>query len=182
MSMSAGVAGSGTSTMAGRDKRGYSAALRASRVFLDGLDQGGSPHSPVLTSSSARVLAELAKQPNGARGEVMFKFPNFGHSMAYEIVDGVPHIFDSQKGTLYNASTKYVESKWDGFTGAEIRRLDNVPLDLNFLSRWATNTGSKPQAPRVSKNPMADAIDEVTPADAASILTNLGIKIPGVNK
>jgi hypothetical protein len=61
--------------------------------------------------------------------------------MAYEVVDGVPHIFDSQKGTLYNSS-KMVESKWDGFHGAEITRLDNVDLDLNFLTRWATNTGS----------------------------------------
>jgi hypothetical protein len=94
-------------------------------------------------SSSRKVLEALAQQPNGARGEVLFKFPSFGHSMAYEVVDGVPHIFDSQKGQLYNAATKMVESKWDGFTAAEIRRLDNVDLDLNFLTRWATNVGGK---------------------------------------
>jgi hypothetical protein len=80
----------------------------------------------------------LAKQPNGARGEVLFKFPTFGHSMAYEVVKGVPKIFDSQKGKMYDAATR-VESHWDGFNAAEIRRLDNVKLDLNFLSRWATN-------------------------------------------
>lgn len=89
-------------------------------------------------SSSKKVLAELAKQPEGARGEVLFKFPGFGHSMAYEIVDGAPKIFDSQKGTMYDA-VKKVESKWDGFTAAEIRRLDNLDLDLNFLTRWSTN-------------------------------------------
>jgi len=89
-------------------------------------------------SDSLPVLKELAKQPNGARGEVVFKFSTFGHSMHYEIVDGVPHIFDSQKATVYDA-TKRVESKWDGFSAAEIRRLDNLDLDLNFLSRWATN-------------------------------------------
>jgi hypothetical protein len=71
----------------------------------------------------------------------VFKFPKFGHSMAYEIVNGVPHIFDSQKGTLYNA-THMVETKWDGFTAAEIRRLDNVDLDIGFLTRWATNVGA----------------------------------------
>lgn len=97
-------------------------------------------------SNSAKVLEELAKQPNGARGEVVFKFPQFGHSMAYEVVDGVPHIFDSQKGTLYNASTKMVESKWDGFHSAEITRLDNVDLDVNFLTRWATNAKTTEEA------------------------------------
>jgi hypothetical protein len=56
-------------------------------------------------------------------------------------VNGVPHIFDSQKGTLYNA-THMVETKWDGFTAAEIRRLDNVDLDIGFLTRWATNVGA----------------------------------------
>jgi hypothetical protein len=94
-------------------------------------------------SSSKKVLEALAQQPNGARGEVLFKFPGFGHSMAYEVVDGVPHIFDSQKATLYNAATKMVESKWDGFTGAEITRLDNVDMDLKFLTRWATNVRGK---------------------------------------
>jgi hypothetical protein len=110
------------------------ANVKAGRPIWKGVDE-----AKATVSSSQKVLEELAKQPSGARGEVVFKFPGFGHSMAYEIVDGVPHIFDSQKGTLYNASTKMVESKWDGFTGAEIMRLDNVNLDLNFLTRWATN-------------------------------------------
>lgn len=94
-------------------------------------------------SSSKSVLEALAQQPSGARGEVVFKFPTFGHSMAYEVVNGVPHIFDSQKGTLYNAAGKMVESKWDGFDSAEIMRLDNVDLDIDFLTRWATNVGGK---------------------------------------
>jgi hypothetical protein len=115
--------------------------------MLENLRRGKNVIGDVGTiSSSKQVLQELAKQPNGARGEVVFRFPGFGHSMAYEVVDGVPHIFDSQKGTLYNEATKMVESKWDGFHGAEITRLDNVDLDLNFLSRWATNTGGKPRS------------------------------------
>lgn len=138
-SMSTSVIKTGGSNVAPGDKR----IAPGAKILLDGLK--AKPGKSLLeggtasVSSSKRVLEELAKQPNGARGEVMFKFPGqFGHSMAYEIVDGVPHIFDSQKGTLYNAS-KAVESKWDGFDAAEIRRLDNVDLDLNFLTRWADN-------------------------------------------
>lgn len=112
--------------------------IKAGRPIWAGINEANA-----TVSSSKKVLEELAKQPNGARGEVLFKFPSFGHSMAYEIVDGKPHIFDSQKGTLYHAAGKMVESKWDGFTGAEITRLDNAHLDLKFLSRWATNIGGQ---------------------------------------
>jgi hypothetical protein len=146
-SLSTTVREKGISALAPGDKR----AVPGAKIVLENLThpaptvseilKRGSSAVPDTLSSSKKVLDELAKQPNGARGEVMFKFPNFGHSMAYEIVDGVPHIFDSQKGTLYNSATKMVESKWDGFTGAEIRRLDNLDLDMNFLSRWATNMG-----------------------------------------
>ena len=142
MSMSRSVVDTGFSSVASGDKR----TNPLKKILLDKLDT----YQPLVLhpdgsitggtiSSSKRVLEELAKQPNGARGEVLFKFPQFGHSMAYEIVDGVPHIFDSQKGTLYNAATKMVESKWDSFTAAEITRLDNADLDLKFLARWATD-------------------------------------------
>jgi hypothetical protein len=137
-SLSTAVVETGTSSVARGDRRNRSIA----KILVDGLANKDMMRSSTL-SSSQKVLEELAKQPNGARGEVMFKFPTFGHSMAYEIVDGTPHIFDSQKGTLYNSATKMVETKWDGFHGAEITRLDNADLDLNFLSRWATNVGGK---------------------------------------
>jgi hypothetical protein len=148
-------------TGATQKARGDTRINPVKKIVLDGLKRSPAEESKALTralsklgpnddimatinkhgyqSSSKKVLEELAKQGNGARGEVVFRFDNFGHSMAYEVVDGVPHIFDSQKGTLYNAAGKMVESKWDGFHGAEITRLDNVDLDLNFLSRWATN-------------------------------------------
>lgn len=141
MSMSQSVVDTGFSSVAKGDTR----INPLKKILLDGLD---TYENPVLhpggkitggnISSSAKVLAEIAKQPHGARGEVLFKFEGFGHSMAYENIHGVPHIFDSQKGTLYNAS-KMVESKWDGFHSAELTRLDNVDLDINFLTRWATN-------------------------------------------
>jgi hypothetical protein len=143
LSVSQSIVTAGESTVAKGDKR----VRPIAKKVLEGLSDEGDLNARVdrllnignkAQSSSHKVLEELAKQPNGARGEVLFRFPSFGHSMAYEIVDGVPHIFDSQKGTLYNAS-HLVESKWDGFHSAEITRLDDADLDLTFLSRWATN-------------------------------------------
>lgn len=140
MSMSEAVVNTGFSSVAKGDTR----VNPLKKILLDGLDNQVGGHTiGGYTSSSKRVLEELAKQPHGSRGEVVFKFGGFGHSMAYENINGVPHIFDSQKGTLYNAATKMVESKWDGFSAAEITRLDNVDMDINFLTRWATNVGGK---------------------------------------
>ena len=135
MSMSEAVVKTGGSTVA----RGDTRINPVPKILLDKLG-GGGPGGTKLGYGSKRIFEELGKQPNGARGEVLFKFPGFGHSMAYEVVNGKPHIFDSQKGT-YHDLTKLVEDKWGSFNGAEITRLDNVDLDLNFLTRWATNRG-----------------------------------------
>ena len=91
------------------------------------------------------IMAALSEQPNGSRGEVVFNFRSFGHSMAYEIFDGKPVIFDSQKGTMYDGDTGFTKlsDKWGMPSGAEITRLDNIPLDMKFLSRWATNARSE---------------------------------------
>lgn len=89
-------------------------------------------------STSKPVLDAIKAQGNGARGEVVFKFGGFGHSLAYEVVDGSPKLFDSQKGKLYDYA-KLFENTWPDFKEAEITRLDNADLDLNFLARWATN-------------------------------------------
>lgn len=147
-SMSRTVVDTGFSSVASGDKR----KVPGAKILLDNLKisdtdlvsqilgniKSGKGASGTTASSSKKIFEELATHPNGSRGEVLFKFPGFGHSMAYEVVNGVPKIFDSQKGTMYDA-TKLVESKWDGFSAAEIRRLDNVDLDYNFLTRWATN-------------------------------------------
>lgn len=135
MSMSRAVVDKGRDTVARGDVR--SSPLK--KILVDSLDTPKKVDGAWHLSDSKKVLEALAKEPNGSRGEVLFKFPGFGHSMAYEIVDGVPHIFDSQKANHYHAAGKMVESKWDGFHSAEITRLDNVDLDLNFLTRWSTN-------------------------------------------
>jgi hypothetical protein len=135
MSMSQAVIDKGRDAAAKGDIR--SSPLK--KILLDSLDTPKKVNGAWHLSDSKKVLEALAKEPNGSRGEVLFHFPGFGHSMHYEVIDGVPHIFDSQKANHYHAAGKMVESKWDGFHSASITRLDNVDLDLNFLTRWATN-------------------------------------------
>ncbi len=91
----------------------------------------------------SKLRESLRKQPDRARGEVVFEESGFAHSMAYEVIKGKPYIFDSQKGVSYSATTESLgklTEKWGTPKAMEITRLDNVDLDLKWLGRWATNT------------------------------------------
>lgn len=88
------------------------------------------------------LKAALGLQPDGARGEAVFDMGGFAHSMQWENVGGVPHIFDSQKGSHYPVTTEGLSAltnKWGHPNSVELTRLDNVPLDAAFLQRWARN-------------------------------------------
>lgn len=81
----------------------------------------------------------FASQPNGARGEIAFNMKQFVHSMQYEIFDGVPHIFDSQKAAHYpltELGLSELFGKWSAPAGATLTRLDNLDLDLDFIAQW----------------------------------------------
>ena len=84
-------------------------------------------------------------QPDGARGESVFNFGAFGHSLAYEKVGGKVYIFDTQKNKRYDTSKpEEYDSflyKWgyDRVKDVQITRLDNLDLDEKFVSRWSTN-------------------------------------------
>ena len=85
------------------------------------------------------IFSALSTQPNGARGElgVSWKIGG-GHSMAWEIVKGKPVIFDAQTRRVYENPEALLKltgaMKEAGFT-----RLDNVPLNEDFLMRWVKN-------------------------------------------
>lgn len=88
------------------------------------------------------ISKSLSSQPTGARGEIAFNMNRFVHSMQYEVFDGVPHIFDSQKATHYPVTEEGISklvSKWGAPSGAAITRLDNMDLDMDFLAKWVTN-------------------------------------------
>lgn len=108
--------------------------------------RGDNRPNPAFTQS-VRQLSELrsalSRHPNGARGEAVFDMGPFAHSMQWEIFDGVPHIFDSQKGTHYPTTPDGLRElmiKWGVPRTTEITRLDNVPLDMNFVGRWVRNS------------------------------------------
>lgn len=89
------------------------------------------------------ILGSISKQgfPDGARGELGIIWgAGGGHSMAWEIVKGKPVIFDTQTGQKYlKEHAGDLASGIPGVAQAGITRLDNVPLNEEFLKRWLKN-------------------------------------------
>lgn len=86
-------------------------------------------------------FAELAKQPNGARGEIALTWKiGGGHSIAYEVIDGRTVMFDTQSGKKFK-SNKDLDRAYGklGILDMGYTRLDNVRLDEDFLLRWVKN-------------------------------------------
>ena len=93
-----------------------------------------------LSENSKRIFDALSKMPERARGELDVKYlgSKTGHSLAWEIIDGKPTIFDLQIGKIYKTSDdmkKYAFS----LSSASFTRLDNLELNLDFLRRWVAN-------------------------------------------
>ncbi len=91
------------------------------------------------------IFKAIAKHPNGARGELVIKYRikglNIdlgGHSVAWEMVNNHPVIFDCQTGKKYNM-TSFEKDFGKLLYGATINRLDNKELNEDFLRRWLTN-------------------------------------------
>lgn len=81
----------------------------------------------------------ISKHPDGARGELGVEWVSKGaHSMAWENIDGRPHLFDTQTGTEYNVFSLGNELG-PKIKRAAITRLDDIPLNENFLKKWVTN-------------------------------------------
>lgn len=85
------------------------------------------------------VFNHLSAYPNGSRGEIqaLWKFGG-GHSLAWEIVNGRPTIYDCQTGSMYDSADSF------GTLGKYIKdaychRLDNVELNEDFLIKWVKN-------------------------------------------
>lgn len=89
-----------------------------------------------VEAGPSRLFETLAKQPDGARGELGVTWTRGGaHSMAWEIIGGKPVIIDTQTHTMYKSladMTDLPTMKEAGFT-----RLDDISLNEDFLKRWA---------------------------------------------
>lgn len=86
----------------------------------------------------SRIFSAIAKHPNGSRGELGVKWGvGGGHSMVWEIINGKPVIFDAQSGKKFTSTASFLKQFQDaGIADAAITRLDNVPLNEDFLLRW----------------------------------------------
>ena len=90
--------------------------------------------------NSISLFETLKKQPNGSRGEVQMSFGTLaGHSMAYEIVRGVPVIFDTQNSKMMVTPEDFTKATKGLVTGLGVTRLDNKVLNDEMLLRWMKN-------------------------------------------
>lgn len=88
---------------------------------------------------SKSIFKTLSKFENGARGELNIRWKmGSGHSVAWEIIDGSPVIFDCQTGQRFLNSVDFA-SYGDLVGEASVTRLDNIDLNNDFLLRWLTN-------------------------------------------
>jgi hypothetical protein len=80
----------------------------------------------------------LDLQPDGARGELGMRWLGGGaHSMSWEKIKGEIVLFDNQAGKKYVGNDINILGGKLGEAG--ITRLDNVPLNDDFLLRWVKN-------------------------------------------
>lgn len=91
------------------------------------------------TQSASKVFTELAKQADGARGEIELRWYGGGaHSIAWEIIKGSPVMFDCQSGIMYDNPKDFNDiAMWA--SGISYSRLDNIDLNVDFLLRWLEN-------------------------------------------
>lgn len=85
------------------------------------------------------LFESLSKYPDRARGELAVSWKiGGGHSMAWEIVNGKPVLFDCQTKTIYDTAEK-LKPLADYVKDAVTTRLDDAALNYGFLKRWVTN-------------------------------------------
>lgn len=98
--------------------------------------------NPILKGSADHITTSifdsLKTQPNGARGELSVIFGHGGaHSVAWEIINGRPVVFDNQSGKIFkDASRMRSDTKYNTIKNAAFTRLDNVDLNMDFLMKW----------------------------------------------
>lgn len=82
----------------------------------------------------------LSEQPNGSRGEVDLGWTVGGrHSIAYEIINNKPTLFDCQSGKTFKNTDEVVSYYGDLISDIIYTRLDDKPLDFDQLLKWVEN-------------------------------------------
>ena len=90
---------------------------------------------PSGATPAIEIYNALGKMTNGARGDLtIFRNDGSGHSIAWEIVNNKPVIFDCQSGSVYKTINDFIEAPY--INSAYITRLDNKALNEDFLMKW----------------------------------------------
>lgn len=91
-------------------------------------------------SYGGKIFDALGRNPERARGSLnVFWKSGGGHVVNWEIIGGKPIIFDSQTGRMYKSAAEMINDYGDNVAGATSLRLDQLPLNNDFLMRWVKN-------------------------------------------
>jgi len=87
--------------------------------------------------SAQQVMDTLAKQPDRSRGDLQMSWGPMmgGHSVAYEVVNKKPVIFDTQSGKTYSTPSE-LNALTQRAQGLSFNRLDNKNLNEIGLTAW----------------------------------------------
>lgn len=94
------------------------------------------------TDAAKDIFSSLTQYPDRARGELSVAWKNggnVGHSLAWEIINEKPVIFDVQQMTKYE-TVDDLKKLANQMSDASSVRLDNVDLNYDFLLKWAVNS------------------------------------------
>ena len=102
-------------------------------IDIEGFEKDGNKISRRIFDSI------VADNPDRSRGELTMVWDIFGgrkgHSMAWEIIDGRPVIFDCQTKKIYN-KPEDLEELAKHIMRVDSLRLDDIRLNIDFLKRW----------------------------------------------
>ena len=113
----------------GRERRQANASFHLS----------GGGETFIGTGGGKQIFDTLSKQPERSRGELVLNWrapqpgiPGGAHSVAYEVINGKAHVFDTQSGIKHlEGSPVFLNAETSAFT-----RLDNKDLNEKYLTRW----------------------------------------------
>lgn len=88
------------------------------------------------------IFSELSKMPDRARGELEIGFEYGRHSVAWEIINKKPVLFDAQTGSAYKSANDFTDMA-TRVVEASFSRLDNVAITPEIMGRWITNVKPK---------------------------------------
>ena len=128
---------------AGQDAKGFESAVNVKhKQSIWGENRISDPKTIINGTSiqtGNEILKALGSEPDGSRGELSMAWMfGGGHSVAYEIVDNKPVIFDTQSNKTYNNAEDLKEFSVI-MADAAFTRLDNKTIDPEFIKRWVTD-------------------------------------------